>query len=275
MDNQLKQLFDRLLCPQCRAPLSRGEFCFACLGCRLDFPARDGVVHLVSESQRDEFFCATEAFYDARALRFGHTPRAMGYPIASAFKTRQRAVKRFGDFGEGRQLLDLGCASGLLTAPLAKNNHITGVDISSEMLKQAATLGFDPVQAVGPPFPFAKESFDAVLALGILQGKDRLAGFFQEFYRLLRPGGVLLVSALNGRSFLHRIWRLFDRGRKYTYLHKARTLKSCLSESGFQNVSLMYEFYPTGITTLSDTPRFLWDVLAPSVYLRAEKKHTV
>ena len=58
--------------------------------------------------------------------------------------------------------------------------------------------------------PFAGESFDAALLIGVLDQLGDPGRATAELHRVLRPGGVLLVSAANGSYWRNRLARAGD-----------------------------------------------------------------
>jgi len=104
-----------------------------------------------------------------------------------------------------REALDFGCGLGRLTFPLADHfGKVVGVDISEEMLKQAAANQRKPrnVDLLHNDKeilqPFAKNSFDFVLSLIVLQHVPRRLSlkYISEFLRITRPGGTILFQAV-------------------------------------------------------------------------------
>jgi len=98
-------------------------------------------------------------------------------------------------------ILDFGCGQGRLCAELMELGfrRVVGVDSSPEMVRAARKVCPDFIFAVndGGQLPFAAGSFDAVLLFAVLTcipddaaQKILLAGF----KRILRPGGLLLIS---------------------------------------------------------------------------------
>jgi SAM-dependent methyltransferase len=53
------------------------------------------------------------------------------------------------------------------------------------------------VTADGYDLPFARESFDLVVCIGVLQVLSRPLDLLEEILRVLRPRGVVVVEALN------------------------------------------------------------------------------
>jgi SAM-dependent methyltransferase len=102
------------------------------------------------------------------------------------------------------RVVEGGCGTGHLAAVLAKRYgwKIVPVDLGSEGLAYArASRVPDPVQADVAALPFASSSFDLLLSLDVVvhfpRGEEHRA--FQEFVRVLKPGGtaVVRVAALD------------------------------------------------------------------------------
>jgi demethylmenaquinone methyltransferase/2-methoxy-6-polyprenyl-1,4-benzoquinol methylase len=94
--------------------------------------------------------------------------------------------------------LDIACGSGRLTAELARaapGGHVTGLDFSRQMLREARAayppLAF--VQGDALHLPFAPASFDAVsIAFGLRNLTDPQRGL-KEMLRVTKSGGRAVV----------------------------------------------------------------------------------
>jgi ubiquinone/menaquinone biosynthesis C-methylase UbiE len=107
-------------------------------------------------------------------------------------------------------VLDVGCGHGRYHAVIAKQDAtIFGVDSSPGMLREARTRAamaypVHVVQADAQALPFMDASFDRVLAIHMLYHvPDRLRAL-QEFRRVLRSDGRV-VLATNGARYLARL----------------------------------------------------------------------
>jgi len=97
----------------------------------------------------------------------------------------------------GARVLDVGCGAGATLHYLAGLGlRAMGMDPSRKLLAQGN--GRSPhltlTQGRGETLPFAAQSFDALLAECCLSLMDDAAGALAEFARVLRPGGVLILS---------------------------------------------------------------------------------
>jgi ubiquinone/menaquinone biosynthesis C-methylase UbiE len=126
--------------------------------------------------------------------------------IASFYDRRYEGIQRF-KYGvviknlppvTGR-ILDLGCGTGMLLAELsAQGRFLVGVDVSLKMLRVARgrAKGAALVQADADFLPFADGSFEAVVSVTLLQNMPDPAGTVREVARVLKPGGVAILTSL-------------------------------------------------------------------------------
>jgi phosphoethanolamine N-methyltransferase len=104
-----------------------------------------------------------------------------------------------------RRMLDIGCGAGGPSVTLLERHgaaSVTGVDPMAHLVaycrERAQRLGLadrlDYVLWPGGPLPFGDESFDAVFSKDAILHESDKAGLFAEIFRVLRPGGRLLMS---------------------------------------------------------------------------------
>jgi SAM-dependent methyltransferase len=99
-------------------------------------------------------------------------------------------------------VLDAGCGSGYGSAELAKTGAaVTGADISGEAVTYArerfGAQGIRFVEAPCESLPFETGAFDLVTAFEVIEHLERWREMLAEANRVLKPGGVLLVSTPN------------------------------------------------------------------------------
>ena len=152
--------------------------------------------------------------------------------------------------GPGDRVLDLGCGAGAFAAVLTgAGAQVTAVDVAAEAVRRAALQAPDAqvLQVTeGTSLPFGEDAFDVVWAGETLEHVADVVGLLAEVRRVLRWGGVLLVTtpnqarvvvaleALAGRPLERRLDPRADHLRFFT----ARTLREVLEAAGFAQVDV-------------------------------------
>ncbi len=112
------------------------------------------------------------------------------------FIWRWRAARHVREWGAGR-ILDLATGSGDLALTLLKacpGVELVAADFCAEMLEVARRKGVpNTVVADGLALPFENGSFDGVTVAFGLRNMASWDGALAEMYRVLRPGGHVLV----------------------------------------------------------------------------------
>jgi 2-polyprenyl-3-methyl-5-hydroxy-6-metoxy-1,4-benzoquinol methylase len=107
--------------------------------------------------------------------------------------------------GTGKEILDIGCRDGALTAYYATDNEVTGIDIdSSALLRAKETLGITIVHAdLNGEWP-VNGPFDAIVACEILEHLYYPDRVLAKIFTRLKSGGVLLGSIPHAFSLQSR-----------------------------------------------------------------------
>lgn len=116
-------------------------------------------------------------------------------------------VARLLELGAQGKVLDIGCGPGHIALQLVTQMpalEVIGVDLSENMLKiaeehravcsQGERVSFEIADAKGLDFP--DDSFDVVCSNTILHHIPDPVPFLAEAWRVLKPGGVLLIRDL-------------------------------------------------------------------------------
>jgi SAM-dependent methyltransferase len=116
---------------------------------------------------------------------------------------------RFAGLAEGRRVLDVGAGTGVLGRAIGKlisQVEVIGVEPSEEYVEFARAhcqdnrLSYEVGDAQGLPFP--DDSFDASLALLILQEVPDAKKVAREMRRVTRPGGLVAACQWDFRDGL-------------------------------------------------------------------------
>lgn len=103
---------------------------------------------------------------------------------------------------EEASVLDIGAGTGRISVTLArKGGKVTACDIAHEMLAMVEKK-YPHIQIVvadAERLPFRNASFDVVTAVFLIVHLKTLPVFFSEVYRVLKPGGIFLLTNVNQR----------------------------------------------------------------------------
>jgi SAM-dependent methyltransferase len=104
-----------------------------------------------------------------------------------------------------RSLLDLGCDDGvntLMFGEAADARALVGVEVVSERAVLAAARGIDVrVASLNDVMPIDDASIDVVVSNQVIEHLADTDMFVSEIHRVLRPGGVAVVSTENLASW--------------------------------------------------------------------------
>jgi ubiquinone/menaquinone biosynthesis C-methylase UbiE len=101
------------------------------------------------------------------------------------------------------RILDIGCGPGTMVEQILRiSDRVSGVDISEKMIATAkerfceSPLGNRVDFRVGDAenLPYPSEHFDAVVCAGVVRYLPSLDAGLREIHRVLKPGGVMVVT---------------------------------------------------------------------------------
>jgi ubiquinone/menaquinone biosynthesis C-methylase UbiE len=133
-----------------------------------------------------------------------------------AFQARLRTFQQSlaGHDLRGKQWLDAGCGSGTLARYLADSGaNVLGIDAAEEMIALARKLAgdknygsqlrFEHISTIAD-LPLPDNSVDGILCSSVLEYVADPAACLNEFARVLRPKGLLVISVANRRSVVRK-----------------------------------------------------------------------
>ena len=93
------------------------------------------------------------------------------------------------------RLLEIGCSQGVLLNKFKhdKTWHATGVDYGGAAIEYAQTQGLDAHLSDIESMRFSDETFDAVVALHVMEHVQNLSAFIQEVHRVTKHGGYFFA----------------------------------------------------------------------------------
>jgi ubiquinone/menaquinone biosynthesis C-methylase UbiE len=130
-----------------------------------------------------------------------------------------------------RALLDVGCGTGAMSARLAKWGRVVSADFSPLALSFSRRRGLNHlVGADAMHLPFGSDSFDALIALDLLEHLPDDQAAICEFHRVLKPGGRVLALV---PAYRH-LWSEHDVALMHHRRYIRRELSERFAAAGFQ-----------------------------------------
>jgi SAM-dependent methyltransferase len=121
--------------------------------------------------------------------------------------------------GPSRRLLDLGCDDGrwsMAVGAACGIGEVHGVELVETAALAAERAGVIVHRGdLNDPFPLESGSFDVVHSNQVIEHVNDVDQFVAEIYRVLKPGGLAIVSTENGSSW-HNVfasamgWQMFS-----------------------------------------------------------------
>jgi len=159
------------------------------------------------------------------------------------FATRTWAIEKFlATMPQQKNLdiLDVGCGAGNMIHHLAQYGRVRGIEVDARPVKIAQSRGYDVrLGDATQQIPFPDSSFDLVTALDVIEHVDADETVLREAFRVLRPGGHLLITT----PAFPQLWSYNDVLNAHKRRYTAKGLGEKLERAGFQVKRLSYNFF--------------------------------
>lgn len=163
--------------------------------------------------------------------------KKFSYSIEERFTPRHKFILSFCGNLSGKNVLDIGCSFGWLEKMAIEQGvkEIIGIEPNEKSFHNIKEINPKVKYVIGraESLPFNNNSFDIVIMLEVLEhipkGTEEIA--FIEIYRVLKPGGKLILSTPNDKfinSMLDPAWFFGHRHYRPSYL------KKILNKSGYK-----------------------------------------
>jgi SAM-dependent methyltransferase len=147
---------------------------------------------------------------------------------------------------DGTRILDVGCGTGRKSRHLVEcGATVVGCDISEPGIGVARTRLHEAVVCdLTQGLPFADESFDVVFSSAVLEHIYPVQRVLAEMYRVLRPGGRVVVEVPNVAYWPNRLLLLAGRdliwigAGKHIRAFTRHNLAREVQRAGFVDVSV-------------------------------------
>lgn len=126
------------------------------------------------------------------------------------------AVNKFIGETKGERILDVGCGIGGCASTIEDCLEYTGIDISDVAIAQAAAVynkpNFKFIAMDAQELKFPDKYFDTVIAREVIEHLQEPQKCLKEIERVLKPGGVMVLTSPNRDSLHLRVNRMLGHG---------------------------------------------------------------
>lgn len=158
---------------------------------------------LVSRADADRYASSMLEFDDPRGT--APDPRATARREQLAHRRVRALAAELGMATEGLRLLDVGCSSGAFLASARKLGcRVQGVEPATRAAESACAQGLEVFNGTLGEAHFPAASFDAATLFEVIEHLVAPIDLLKEIFRVLRPGGVLLIGTGNADSWTVR-----------------------------------------------------------------------
>lgn len=164
-------------------------------------------------------------------------------------------LKKLGTIGTRGELLDVGCGEGTFLQLAKKSGwDICGTEISPYAAQYASNIsGAEIFCGDLPDAGYHDSTFEVVTMWHVLEHVADPKRYLKEIYRILKPGGFLVLAIPNVnnvimqityRIFKGRKLKLFSKDEKEVHLYhfSPETLRAYLDKTGFQCLSVSPDY---------------------------------
>jgi methionine biosynthesis protein MetW len=148
-----------------------------------------------------------QKFYEKPGL-YGTAPDPLHSPRFNAIQNRLNKTLRLIAAQQPKAVLDIGCGDGFFSQSIHEMTgaRVSGVDISIEAAELAREKGVDARQCdLNTGICFEASSFDLVVCTEVIEHVFDPDFLLDEIWRILSPGGCLVLSTPNLAAWYNRV----------------------------------------------------------------------
>jgi SAM-dependent methyltransferase len=164
---------------------------------------------------------AVRRYWNEHPLSAAEIPHPLNTPEYFEFYDKLReqnesvefsaALHEYAQF-RGKRVLDVGCGNGYVLSRYAREGaHVFGIDLTQTAVDltrgrfELMSLSGDFRVASVESLPFDDDSFDCVCSMGVIHHTPDTPRAVEEIFRVLRPGGRLILMVYHRNSALYRL----------------------------------------------------------------------
>jgi len=170
--------------------------------------------------------------------------------------SKAAVMRELADLPVSGRLLDVGGGTGRVSSAIRDLvDEVVIADVSFGMLDKADRSSLKPVCGGSESLPFADDTFERIIMVDALHHVIHHADSAREMFRVLKPGGVLVIEEPDIRTFSVKLIALAE--------------KLLLMRSHFLTLDQIMELFPDGEKTVRAEDGNAWVVIKKQVTLEA------
>jgi SAM-dependent methyltransferase len=175
---------------------------------------------------------------DQAVRAFFATEYEHNWYLAARVAVLSATIRSLPDVAPGRLIVDVGAGTGSILAHVAGTTDVLGVEGDWQLARAGRELHNVPmvIANLDGPIPLTAGSADLALSLDVLEHLDDEAAALAEVFRILRPGGTLVITVPAFQSLWSRHDELHHHKRRYS----RRALLQVLGAAGFSCRRITY-----------------------------------
>lgn len=144
------------------------------------------------------------------------------------------------------KVLDIGCGTGINSLIIRDLGHeVVGLELSKAALRAYLDKGFEGLNAdIETNLPFLDDVFDLIFASEVIEHIFNFELLLNEAFRVLKPGGILILSTPNSYFWVYRILYFFGKTAKelqhpdHVQFFNKKKLSNYIKSAGFRKFSV-------------------------------------
>ena len=155
----------------------------------------------------------------------------------------ENLLNKFEKYRKNNSMLDVGCGEGwILEMAKTRGWQVYGTEFSPKAIDICSKKGIKMYSGLLRAENIEEKEFDIIVSTETIEHINNPRGEINNFYQLLRQGGLLYITTPNFNSYLRRLFKdkydIIEYPEHLSYYTK-KTLNKLLKDSGFRKLKLL------------------------------------